>query len=125
MNFPSVTICNQNRVHCNRLKEVTKNCSGEMDLHCAKLEDIKLLACFEDDNVTPKPNNSNVPASINKENNVPARIENENVPASIDKENIFLFFYMNTAVKTRVSIGHQLSDMLASCTFKGKDCPSG
>ena len=106
--------------------EVTKNCSGEMDPHCAKLEDIKLLACFEDDNVTPKPNNSNVPASIDKENNARASITKGNsVPASIDKENIFLFFYMNTAEKTRLSIGHQLSDMVANCTFKGKDCPSG
>ena len=92
--------------------EVTKNCSGETvpEQHCERLEDIKQLACSEDleDDGDAKPPHMK-----------------SNVPASIDKENRFLFFYMNTAEKTRLSIGHQLSDMVASCTFKGKDCPSG
>ena len=51
--------------------------------------------------------------------------ERKDVPNAVERENIFLYLYMDIEERTRISIGHQFTDMVRSCTFKGKDCTTG
>ena len=48
--------------------------------------------------------------------------DDHDVPNIVDRHNRFIFYYMNIAEKVRLSVGHQFSDMVKFCTFKGKDC---
>ena len=110
-----MTICNQNRVHCKRLDEVVRNCSEEIeivpkpDLQCERMKNILQMACSENLG----------------DHNINDTLKKSDVPENIDAENRFLYFYMNIAETVRLSIGHQFSDMVSFCTFKGKACPSG
>ena len=43
---------------------------------------------------------------------------------SVDSESLFLYYYMNMDEPDRMKIGHQLSDLIKACSFRGKDCTS-
>ena len=45
-------------------------------------------------------------------------------PESVDAENLFLYYYMNMDEPDREKIGHQLTDLIKACSFRGKDCTS-
>ena len=45
-------------------------------------------------------------------------------PESVDAENLFLYYYMNMDEPDRKKIGHQLTDLIKACSFRGKDCKS-
>ena len=51
--------------------------------------------------------------------------DDDNVPNIVDRQNKFLYYYMNFPEKVRLTIGHQFSDMIKFCTFKGRDCLTG
>ena len=43
-------------------------------------------------------------------------------PAAVDAEHKFLYFYMSTSQESRLQIGHQFSDLIKDCLFRGRDC---
>ena len=45
-------------------------------------------------------------------------------PESVDSENLFLYYYMEMDAPDRKKIGHQLTDLIKACSFRGKDCTS-
>ena len=45
-------------------------------------------------------------------------------PESVDAENLFLYYYMDMDEPDREKIGHQLTDLIKACSFRGKDCTS-
>ena len=51
--------------------------------------------------------------------------DDDDVPNIVDRQNKFLYYYMNFPEKVRLTIGHQFSDMIKFCTFKGRDCLTG
>ena len=48
--------------------------------------------------------------------------ESCSVPALLDTEYQFLQVYMSLEEKERFKIGHNFSDLVKSCTFRGRDC---
>ena len=113
MSFPSVTICNQNRIHCTKLNEtIIANCSGDVEkeaIHnCEKLEIIQQEACVTKEHDSEEEGG-----------------EHDEVPSSVDIENTFLYLYMDIDESSRINVGHQREDMIKFCAFKGKICPEG
>ena len=45
-------------------------------------------------------------------------------PESVDAENLFLYYYMDMDETDRMKIGHQLTDLVKACSFRGRDCTS-
>ena len=45
-------------------------------------------------------------------------------PESVDAESLFLYYYMDMDAADRMKIGHQLTDLVKACSFRGKDCTS-
>ena len=45
-------------------------------------------------------------------------------PESVDAENLFLYYYMDMDAPDREKIGHQLTDLIKACSFRGRDCTS-
>ena len=104
-----MTVCNQNRIHCERLNAYLVNCSqdginGRVNPNCPRLETINHYACADKGQASD------------------AHIDEGGVPSSVDTENGFLHIYMNIAERIRLIIGHDLTDMIKFCTFKGKNC---
>ena len=97
-----MTVCNQNRIHCSRLTSYLANCSKD----CTLLETINHYACADKGHASD------------------AEIDEDGVPSSVDTQYKFLHIYMDIAERVRLNIGHDFTDMIKFCTFKGKNCLS-
>ena len=93
--------------------EVIKNCSQETgprggeNPNCPRLVLINSVACSDN------------------ENEEDTKDVDSDVPYTVEMKYQFLYYYMNIAEKYRLSAGHDFSDMIKFCSFKGKDCPPG
>ena len=94
-----MTVCNQNRVHCERLRAELGNCSTD----CDKLAVISPVACGDGQQQDHQP-------------------AHDGVPNIVDRHNKFLYYYMNIRESVRLRVGHHFEDMLKFCSFKGKNC---
>ena len=103
-----MTVCNQNRVHCERLATKLENCTlEEQDTPrpaCERLRIIQPYACSDQKN----------------EDHTEER--HEEVPDIVRRQERFIFYYMNIAESVRLSVGHHFIDMIKFCTFKGRKC---
>jgi len=136
--FPSVTICNQNRVSCRRLKEFLARCqSGHPD--CKNKSILEQL--FEEGscNSTKPPSGEKQPqstgTSLDGMKKPKARIQSQmdkssledklkstNQGAQFGVEQKFLSLYSSLTEEERFQIGHSVRDLVKSCTFRGFDC---
>ena len=138
-----MTICNSNRISCERLKTVFDHWDKEKDKESYnKLKDIICLnVCplsFSRDRLTDelkcnlttttttvsserkKRSPSGGPAGQGQPQPQPDGLGD--MPGLLKAQYEFLALYMGLNERTRVAIGHQLGDFIKECTFLGSDC---
>jgi len=137
--FPSVTVCNQNRVSCRRLKEFLKRCQTGTS-ECKNKAILEQLV--EEGNC----NNSQLPIKVEEtsastqtslsgmkkpgariqskmeKSSLESKLKSTNQGAQFGVEQKFLSLYSSLTVEERFHIGHAKEDLVKSCTFRGFDC---
>ena len=147
IDFPSVTVCNQNRVDCTRVMELIDlcdqtpdNCSISRPQALDTIKKIKADACPDPQPAAAAPAPAPVPApapspappppSGRKKRQTqppagqhkPRQDEMGEVPADIESEYKFLKDFMTLDEAERQLIGHEFDDFVKSCTFRERSC---
>lgn len=142
IDFPSVTICNKNRVSCKQLKNFRETeCKAKSEF-CEHPKELNLLwqlgKCdAKEPEDLPKPSgrtsSTTKVKSIRKKKgkkkdkqskDTLGKTLNVNLQQSKNFaiEQKFLMTYLELSEMERFSIGHQLRDLIKSCSFRGVDC---
>ena len=146
--FPSVTVCNQNRVHCGNLKTTIDDCMANMN-NCWNQESILntlqyfYTACDASKEYDQKDaageGQANQEANDQDQTQVSSSPKQRNkrkaskdesikpedmgdVAPNTEAENDFLYKYSSIATPLRAKIGHKFYDFIQSCSFRGRDC---
>ena len=102
-----MTVCNQNRIHCERLEAKLENCTLEEQNQtrpaCERLRIIQPYACSDQKNEDHEEGH-------------------EDVPDIVRRQERFISYYMDILESVRLSVGHHFTDMIKFCTFKGRKC---
>ena len=121
-----MTICNSNRISCERFKTVydqwnVSDTDTYSKLHsiaclnvCPLSIDVKQLSC-------PPPGVSRKKRSSSDEQPPPPNGLG-GMPANLKAQYEFLALYMGLNERVRLTIGHQFEDFIKECTFLGSDC---
>ena len=144
VDFPSVTICNMNIVHCGRLKRFIEKCDTNEECKnkghltnlqqmgkCEELEDDKkieeLLKDFqpeEDEKVSSELHRKKENYNMFDKETFQENLQNQNQSLSFKSSQDFLLTYLKLTPEEKSAIGHQLFDLVKDCTFRGVDCMS-
>ena len=134
--FPSVTVCNQNRVHCGNLKMAIDDCEKDLE-NCLNEEGIlNTLAYFykaceasqeydkkEGQTQSPKQRKKRQTNFEDPESEGFDKLKNMGeISPNTEAENDFLYKYSSVPTPIRTRIGHKFYDFIQSCTFRGRDC---
>ena len=94
INFPSVTVCNQNRIDCSKLSSIIKACVNLTSTSCSVESETERNTLTSLMDYCPPPPNS----KRKKRQSGPPSIDDLGaVPAMIDEENTFLNMYMGVS----------------------------
>jgi hypothetical protein len=142
IDFPSVTICNKNRVSCKQLKKfLDTDCKENLE-SCEHPKQLRVL--FQLGKCDAKePEDLPKPAGKSTSTTQTKTIRKKKKPTAskeISKDNIrdnliskeqskvfvieqkFLMTYLELSENEKFLIGHRLRDLIKSCTFRGVDC---
>ena len=141
IDFPSVTVCNRNIVSCKRLKTFIEKCSDiEFCSHKKELEELLVLGrCEEEkppDFTPPQLQEEDVKGSDDiferrkerqelmskNKDEVHADLKSQNQSKAFISGQTFLLTYLKLNERERITIGHNIRDLIVSCTFRGVDC---
>ena len=147
IDFPSVTVCNRNIVSCKRLKNFIEKCSSiEFCSHKTELELLLVLGRCEEEEEKPSdvtinslplgPKEEEVKAADDiferrKERRIVVKVDKNEVHDDFKSQNqsktfisgqTFLLTYLKLNEKEKVTVGHNIRDLIVSCTFRGEDC---
>jgi hypothetical protein len=147
--FPAVTVCNQNRVNCLTLDEVITNCNCSTNVDITPCNDTEALNFMKGLNDhCPKPtvetktkrkkrnSDTDINQHLRQRRQEPQGSDGGSVnsgqqetlsmqgdqPQSQQTENEFLRMFMSLSLEDRILIGHNLSSFIKGCTFKGREC---
>ena len=134
MTFPAVTICNSNRISCDRFKTVFDQWTAEADTDtydtlkqiaclniCPISIDVKLLSCNTTTS-TPDTDATTTTTIARKKRSPLDPPPLGDMPTNLRAQYQFLALYMSLNEKVRLLIGHQFEDFIKECTFLGSDC---
>ena len=113
--FPSVTVCNQNRVDCSALSSTISSCTNDVQSCGGQVQFDSLNVLYNDSCDATGPSASTITASTN---------EMGGKPPTVEAEQRFLFYFMSLNEDIRKTIGHDFTTFIKSCTFGGYDCLS-
>ena len=140
VNFPAVTVCNQNRVSCENLISTMTSCKNETfgcDANDVEVMGsiVELSKCGESGKVNARRKRQNGPPAQNNDNNMPQHpqnnqyddgpmrfYDNQQPPEDVEKEWNFVQKYMSLNEDLRKRIGHSFESFIQSCLFRGVDC---
>ena len=151
VDFPSVTICNRNIVSCQNLQTFVKKYCEAKKVQCKNEAFIKELVnlgkCGEDgsENKEFSPGESNEtndedggdgdffkkrekPSGSNfhlNKDTLQTKLGNQNQSQILKIGQDFLATYLQLSDFEKRKIGHSLTDLVKSCTFRGIDCING
>ena len=147
IDFPSVTICNKNKVSCKNLGQFLEDCrKGETK--CQHPNEIEHLFVLGKCNVSAKleekeskqGNQELIEAASQNTIKKPKRRKNTKAESvtniktnmqSIEQsvlfafEQEFLMTYLRLSEEEKFQVGHHFRDLLVTCTFRGVDCKAG
>ena len=145
IDFPSVTVCNKNRVSCRELKTFLEtDCKAKSDF-CQHPKELKGLydlgKCAAklptDDKKTKttakgstktkaKTKIRKTKTKVKEKQSKDSVLNNLNVKLEQSKifalEQKFLMTYLELSEEEKFFIGHQLEDLIKSCSFRGVNC---
>ena len=144
VDFPAVTICNQNRVNCTGLELLIEECEENVttcinETYFEIIEDIFLLCNATDlqdpseeeiypgsgsggSNQGPKGRKKRNVGPIPDEKDSDDFDEQGDIPEDAEAENEFLSRYMSLPESLRLKIGHQFPSFVKYCTFRSRNC---
>ena len=155
--FPTVTICNQNRVHCENLKYVLEDCK-KTGSTCNE-RDVQILSTFfeyctngmssggntnqnggstDQNSGSTNQNDGNTDQNSGSTNqnggtgrkkraagqpnsNDQSQPPEGSISANTEAEKEFLKQYMTLPSSIRMEIGHNFTNFIQECTYKGRD----
>ena len=148
IDFPSVSVCNRNIVSCKRLKTFIEKCSNiDFCEHKAELQLLLVLGRCDEEEEEEKPPDAagkSLPlrpkevevkssddifsrkkqkpkVKINK-NDLKENLKTQNQSKTFISGQTFLLTYLKLNQKEKITIGHNIRDLIVSCTFRGVDC---
>ena len=140
VNFPAVTVCNQNRVSCDNLFSTIDSCKNDT-FNCDNTDVdvmgslVKLSKCEEIGKGNARRKRQTRPPGPNHDNNRPPHpqndqyddgsmpfYDNQQPPEDVEKEWDFVQQYMSLNEDLRKRIGHSFESFIQSCLFRGVDC---
>ena len=148
IDFPSVSVCNRNIVSCSRLKTFLEKCSNiDFCQHRTELQLLLVLGRCDEEEPEEKPPDAagkalplrpkevEVKSSddifLRKKQKPKVQIDKDDLQENLKTQNqsktfisgqTFLLTYLKLNEKEKITIGHNIRDLIVSCTFRGVDC---